>query len=123
MERLERLRQRLLHEILGLGAIALEPHGMAKQPVDVRHRLGFEHEPTTPRIGVSGHKVNIDGRKMISLSHGLITERPHFIPLAGTPGRESDTHLGSHLPWPLKAREPLGLAASDNASSGLSQGC
>ena len=61
MERLERLHQRLLDEILRLGAIALEPHGVPEQPVDVRHGLGFEREPAAIRVGVSVHGPSTAG--------------------------------------------------------------
>ena len=58
MEGLERLHQRLLDEILRLGAIAVEPHRVAKQPVDVRHGFGFEREPAAIRVGVGVHRVS-----------------------------------------------------------------
>ena len=66
MEGLERLHQCFLYEILRLGAIALEPHRVTKQPVDVRHRFGLKHEPATIRVGIGGHSVSTadvrDGR-------------------------------------------------------------
>jgi hypothetical protein len=57
MEGLERLHQRFLDEILGLRPIAREPHGMAKQAVEVRHRLRFEREPAAIRFGLSAHRA------------------------------------------------------------------
>jgi hypothetical protein len=35
-----------------LRAIADEPHRVAEQPVDVRHRFRFEREPATIGVGV-----------------------------------------------------------------------
>jgi hypothetical protein len=57
MEGLERLHQGFLNEILRLRAIALEPHRMTKQPVDVRDGFSLKHEPATIRFGVGGHGV------------------------------------------------------------------
>ena len=61
MEGLQRLHQRLLHEILRLGAIPFEPHRVAKQPVDVGHRVGLERQPAAIWIGVNVHDVRQDG--------------------------------------------------------------
>ena len=56
MEGLERLHQRFLDEILRLGPVAREPHGMAKQAIDMRHRFCFEREPAAIGFGVSAHR-------------------------------------------------------------------
>ena len=84
MERLERLHQRFLHEILGLCAIAVEPHRVAKQPVDVRHGFGFEREPAAIGVGVSVHRVS-------RLTCGPQRLRLHGADDGSSPGRPSAT--------------------------------
>ena len=55
MKRLQRLHERVLHEIFGLATNALPPQGQPEEPIHMRHRLRLEGSPESVRrreIGV-----------------------------------------------------------------------
>jgi len=45
VKRLKRLHHRFLHEILGFGAVSLEPHCQPKQAIDVRQSFRLKGGP------------------------------------------------------------------------------
>jgi hypothetical protein len=95
MEGLERLHQRFLDEILRLRPVTREPHRMAKQAIDVRHRFRFEREPAPIRFGVSAHRP-------YSAIDSQTPQSRQGVPLFHPQGREfqGDSSPGSEMPRP-----------------------